>query len=166
MYPQHRHGFAPYNCCVLIWFATAQLLSQNWATAWQNQQNDLCAQRSLRSDWTDTQWVGAQADLSLHWPHKSFCWFCPTVPHRIREKPDSIHTYTEFQHRETICANGGILRNPLKSLKVSKIRSGAKIQAQSGNLKQFFLSLSAFGCMSECRFKVSEFEPHRFFTFV
>ena len=26
-------------------------------------------------DWSD--WADAQADLSLHWVHRSFCWFCP-----------------------------------------------------------------------------------------
>ena len=31
----------------------------------------LSAQRRVRSDWAD-----AQADLSLHWVHMSFCWFC------------------------------------------------------------------------------------------
>ena len=31
-----------------------------------NQQND-CAQQRLRSAW---------ADLSLHWAHMPFCWFC------------------------------------------------------------------------------------------
>ena len=29
------------------------------------------AQWRLSSDWAD-----AQADLSLHWAHRSFCWFC------------------------------------------------------------------------------------------
>ena len=29
-----------------------------------------CGQRRLRSDWVD-----AQADLSLCWAHMSFCWF-------------------------------------------------------------------------------------------
>ena len=77
--------------------------SHNWATTWQNQQNDMCALRSLRSWhpyslitvfavrmkkpwvlsspliaqrrlWSD--WVDAQADLSLPWAHMSFCWFC------------------------------------------------------------------------------------------
>ena len=32
---------------------------ENWATAWQNQQNDLCAQRRLR-----TAWASAQSDQS------------------------------------------------------------------------------------------------------
>ena len=75
-----------------------------------NQQNDMCAQRRLRSAWASTQsdqihsvwsvftvsmrkhcvldypkstqrrlwsdWVDAQADLSLRWAHMSFCWFC------------------------------------------------------------------------------------------
>ena len=30
-----------------------------------------CGQGRLWSDWAD-----AQADLSLHWPHMPFCWFC------------------------------------------------------------------------------------------
>ena len=30
-----------------------------------------CGQRRLWSDWAD-----AQADLSLCWAHRSFCWFC------------------------------------------------------------------------------------------
>ena len=34
----------------------------------------LSAQRRLRSDWVD-----AQADLSLRWAHISFCWFCCVV---------------------------------------------------------------------------------------
>ena len=33
-----------------------------------------CRQRRLWSDWVD-----AQAELSLHWVHISFCWFCRTV---------------------------------------------------------------------------------------
>ena len=80
-----------------------------WATSWQNQQNDFCAQRRLRSAWASAQYgqslrlrsVGslgsnfasggqrwlwldladAQADLSLRWAHRSFCWFCHAVAH-------------------------------------------------------------------------------------
>ena len=76
---------------------------QIWASSWQDQQNDrapleadqpghppslirffavrsmgsqglkvsACGQRSLWSVWAD-----AQADLSLRWAHRSFCWFC------------------------------------------------------------------------------------------
>ena len=36
----------------------------------------LSAQRRLWSDWVD-----AQADLSLHWAHISFCWFCYDAAH-------------------------------------------------------------------------------------
>ena len=76
----------------------------NWATSWQNQQNDcapsedsdqlgyppslirvfLCTQwvamgpRFLQTDsedsWSD--WADAQADLSLRWAHMPFCLFC------------------------------------------------------------------------------------------
>ena len=64
-----------------------------------NLQNDLCAQQRLRSAWASavfavcmkklgslasrwvhcedwSDWVDAQADLSLRWAHRSFCWFC------------------------------------------------------------------------------------------
>ena len=34
------------------------------------------AQRWLWSDWAD-----AQADLSLHWTHRSICWFCHAAAH-------------------------------------------------------------------------------------
>ena len=74
-----------------------------WAASWQNQQNSLCAQRILRSAWASahwsesslsawrnigssaahwahredwSDWVYAQADLSLRWAQKPFCWFC------------------------------------------------------------------------------------------
>ena len=36
----------------------------------------LSAQRRLWSDWADTK-----ADLSLHWAHMPFCWFCHEVAH-------------------------------------------------------------------------------------
>ena len=64
-----------------------------WAETWQNQQNDLCDKWRLRSAWASTQsdqsslyaqWVAvrtqtffmrtAQANLSIHWVHRSFCW--------------------------------------------------------------------------------------------
>ena len=84
-----------------------------WACAWQNQQNDLCAQRRLRSAWASSlgicpvwsvfvvrlkkpwvlsytlsahqrlwsDWVDAQADLSIRWAHRSFCWFWCAAAH-------------------------------------------------------------------------------------
>ena len=35
-----------------------------------------CGQRRHWSDWAD-----AQADLSLHWVHMPFCWFCREAAH-------------------------------------------------------------------------------------
>ena len=35
-----------------------------------------CEQRRLWSDWAD-----AQADLSLRWAHRLFCWFCRAAAH-------------------------------------------------------------------------------------
>ena len=40
-------------------------LNSKWAAAWQNQQNDLCAQRRLTSSW-----ASAQFDQSLRFPHE------------------------------------------------------------------------------------------------
>ena len=40
-------------------------VSNKWATSWQNQQNDLCAQRRLKS-----AWASAQSDQSLRCPHE------------------------------------------------------------------------------------------------
>ena len=79
-----------------------------WASAWQNLQNGMCAQRRLRSTlasaqqsvfavrmkkawvfsyplsaqrrlWSD--WTDAQADLSLRWAHMPFCRFCHALAH-------------------------------------------------------------------------------------
>ena len=36
----------------------------------------LCEQQRLWSDWAD-----AQADLSLCWAHRAFCWFCHEAAH-------------------------------------------------------------------------------------
>ena len=73
-----------------------------WASAWQNQQNDMCAQRRLRSAralafhlkkaWVlsyplSAQWrlwsdlADAQDDQSLCWAHRSLCWFCRAEAH-------------------------------------------------------------------------------------
>ena len=79
-----------------------------WATSWQNQHNGMCAQQtlislgicpvwsesslsawrklgSLATHWAHSElwsdWVDAQADLSLCWVHMPFCWFCHEVAH-------------------------------------------------------------------------------------
>ena len=76
--------------------------NDNWAASRENQQNDLNPQGRLRSAWAYAQsdqfslsswrnigslsthwahsedwsdWADAQADLSLRWAHRSFCWF-------------------------------------------------------------------------------------------
>ena len=84
-------------------FKSIPAVTIKWATAQQNQQNDLCAQRRLRSAWASIQ--SDQSSLSIwrnlgplatHWAHNedsdqtgrmptliwvfagctSFCWFC------------------------------------------------------------------------------------------
>ena len=76
-------------------FLMVVLLEYIWATTRQNHQNGLRAQRrlsvfSVRMTHEETlgpqlsmsvkrrlrsDWAGAQADLSLRWAHRSFCWF-------------------------------------------------------------------------------------------
>ena len=56
-----QHGYPPSLIRV-----SAVRLKQNWVLSY-----PLSAQRRLWSDWAD-----AQADLSLRWAQKSFCWFC------------------------------------------------------------------------------------------
>ena len=74
-------------------FACCLIFIYNWASAWQNQQNGMCAQRNLRSAWASAQsdqslrcpheeskplhedwsdWADAQADMSLRWAHMPF----------------------------------------------------------------------------------------------
>ena len=78
-----------------------QKMHNRWAAARQKHQNDLCAKRRLRYAWASAQsdhslrcshgetsdplsaqrtswsdWVDAQADLSLCKAQMSFCWFC------------------------------------------------------------------------------------------
>ena len=60
-----------YLCILPIFYNIEKITGMSiikWASAWQNKQNDLCAQ----------QWLiyqEAQFDLSLRWAHRPFCWF-------------------------------------------------------------------------------------------
>ena len=87
----------------IIFVTPLELQIWTCAGARWKQQNDLCAQRRVGSAWTSTwsdqsllshwrtfwsiavhkvhredwsNWVDAQAELSLRWAHRSFCWFC------------------------------------------------------------------------------------------
>ena len=63
---------------------------RNLRSAWASAQSDqfLCAQwvaknpRFFHADSEDwSEWADAQADLSLRWTHRSFCWFCRVAAH-------------------------------------------------------------------------------------
>ena len=108
---------------------TAILESNNpaikWVRAWQNQHNDLCPQRKLRSAWASAQsdqsslspwrnlaslathwvhredwsnWADAQADLSLCWTHRSYCWFCHAVAQVTAHHKTSGKMGANFQY--------------------------------------------------------------------
>ena len=91
---------------IVDWDVKPQHKQHKWAVSWQNQQNGMWAQRRLGSAWASAQsdqsllsawrkigslathwvhskdwsdWADAQADLSLCWAHRSFCWFCHEV---------------------------------------------------------------------------------------
>ena len=104
-YPQHKFFMEKYGKLSLNYHQILNI----WAAAWQNQQNDLCAQLRLRSAWASAQFdqslrcpheetldpqlpiehkvktlirrADAQADLSLRWAHMSFCWFYRAAAH-------------------------------------------------------------------------------------
>ena len=59
---QVNYEYANSLQCHTQWFLK-WIQYKNWATAWQNQQNDLCAQRGLKS-----AWASAQCDQSLRCP--------------------------------------------------------------------------------------------------
>ena len=97
-----------------LWICCFYQTWDKWAASWQNQQNGMWAHRRLRSaweyaqsdqsslsawrklvslathwvhsiDWTD--WVDAQADLSLRWVHTSLSWFCHVVAQMLNSSP-------------------------------------------------------------------------------
>ena len=100
----HRKTFlAVWRFSRSIFLSLVTVTQVNWAISWQNQQNDMCAQRRLRSAWASTQvwlesslsawrklgssaihwahskdwsdWADAQADLTIHWVHSHFVGF-------------------------------------------------------------------------------------------
>ena len=129
-----------------LWKMISKLSSDThlikWAASWQNQHDDLCAQRRLRSAWAFAQsesawrnikssaiqwarckdsdqtgricravrmkkhwvlsyplsalqrlwsdWADAQADLSLRWAHRSFCWSCHEVAQFVFLTSDDV----------------------------------------------------------------------------
>ena len=71
----------------LVFFRVHALENIIWAGAWQNKQNDLCAQRRLRV------WV-------VRWVRMSFCWFCHA----------SAEIETEIQYNVMRRPNFGVAR--------------------------------------------------------
>ena len=122
-----RGASIPQNLDVLHWnWKTI------WATSWQNQQNDLCILRRLRPAWASSRsyqslrcalngylrtqcfymqaaktsdWADAQADLSVHWAHRSFCWFCHEMAHHLIRKGQRCGSLSEPHHAKT-CLRG------------------------------------------------------------
>ena len=108
----HNVGFLDYSTSHTLRSTWAKKEEKIWAASWQNQQNDMCAQQRLRSAWASTwrnlgslathwvqskdwlDWVDVQADLSLRWAHRWFCWFCLEVAHIQVNKQN----WWEFSH--------------------------------------------------------------------
>ena len=87
-----------------------QYFNTIWAASWQNQQNNCAPSEDsdqpslirvfavhsmvakdpsfLHADSEDgSDWADAHADLSLHWAHRSFCWFCHEAAYIMQHKP-------------------------------------------------------------------------------
>ena len=128
VWEQHLHQ-VNYACanslqCHTQWFLK-WFQFDNWATAWQNQQNDVCAHRRFRSAWASEQsdqsqrcppeaklgpklpierkrrlwsdWADAQADLSRRWAQKSFVGFVMRWLKMLLLRVYICNTYT-FHH--------------------------------------------------------------------
>ena len=54
-----------------VWSESAFHMKKHWVLSY-----PLSTKRRLWSDWAD-----AQADLSLRWAHRPFCWFCHEAAH-------------------------------------------------------------------------------------
>ena len=91
------------NWCLTCWSHSFYYIL---SASWPNQQNGMCAQQILRSIWASAQSDQSvfavhmrkaevaiirahsepydetgQADLSLRWAQRSFCWFCHEATH-------------------------------------------------------------------------------------
>ena len=77
-----------------VWSVFAVRMKKLWALNYL-----LSAQWRLWSDWAD-----AQADLSLRWVHKSFCWLCRVAAHiMIGWLSIALHPYLQyFSHIRTM----------------------------------------------------------------
>ena len=106
--------------CSRAWSFVFPFWSYIWTAAWQNQQNNLCAQWRLRSAWASAQsdqsslsaWRklgsflpiehivktliklgGCQADPSLCWAQRSLFWFCHVAAHNSPVLPALLHLF-------------------------------------------------------------------------
>ena len=68
--------------------------------------------------WVFADWVDAQADLSLRWAHRSFCWFCHEAAHicmifciRVHSTvaPWSNATPASFEHKGQVIKHSFIV---------------------------------------------------------
>ena len=87
------------------WLCTQRRLKSAWASA-QSDQSSLCAQWVAKDssflhadseDWSD--WVDAQADLSLRWAHIPFCRFCHEVAQMYVEWSDWVDAQADLSLR-------------------------------------------------------------------
>ena len=62
---QKNKGTESFEIRRLIWEKRKRYMINKWACTWQNQQNDMCTQRRLRS-----AWASAQSDQNLHCLHE------------------------------------------------------------------------------------------------
>ena len=60
----------------------------------------------LKSTWSSAQWrlwsdwIDAQADLSLRWAHMSFCWFCRAAAQILLLLNGDVLLYFNFTYKQ------------------------------------------------------------------
>ena len=67
----------------LISLGIHPIWSESSLSAWRNSESS-ATQWAHCKDWSN--WVDAQADLSLHWAHISFCWFFHEAAHFWKQR--------------------------------------------------------------------------------
>ena len=65
-----------------------QVWSESLLSAWRKL-GSLATHWAHSEDWSD--WADAQADLSLRWVQRSFCWFCHEAAQMYDKVMESIH---------------------------------------------------------------------------
>ena len=110
-----------------------------WTTYWAHSE-----------DWSD--WVNAQADLSLHWVHMSFCWFCRVVAHlRTTKMQINLHSLISIVIIRSLDSARPIDDiSKISSLLLASAAEQATFSLITFLCKQFFMTWLICKCVCNC----------------